>query len=259
MPTARKAVETGPIAIEALETEEFVYHILGTTPLICNRMSEKARRQLLLPKGRMNAAERASNLKHDPLEEFRASPYTLTDDQAPTLIAIMASAFKGTMMTAALDLPGTRRAQIGRLAHVVGEYVAVYGEPHLMMSVTRSADIDKTPDIRSRVILPEWCCVISVKHVSPLLNQKGIVNLLAAGGTTSGVGDWRPEKGKGTYGQYTLVNRDDPEFVRRTQYGRAVQQRMMAEPVAYDAESESLLSWYDEELSRRIGGAKRAA
>ncbi len=48
-------------------------YILGTTPLICNRMSEKAKHDLLLGGRRKTAIEKATTLKHDPHAEYRAS------------------------------------------------------------------------------------------------------------------------------------------------------------------------------------------
>jgi len=252
MPTSKASAANEPMSISPLDTETLRFYILGTTPLICNRMSEKARQQLLMPRPRMNAVQKASNLKHDPLEEFRASPYTLEDPNAPTYIAVMASSFKGAMRNAALDIPGTFKSQIGRLVQVNGEYVAVYGSPVLKMDVTRSADAAKTPDVRSRVALPEWCAEITVTFVRPNLTKEGIANLLAAGGITSGIGDWRPEKGMGTFGSYQVVNADNPEFLRRqSEYGRAHQIAAMANPVSYDHETESLLDWYDAEVGRR--------
>ena len=61
-------------------------HILGTSPIILNRMSEKVRHELLLPKGRKTAADKAGTLKHDPLSEFRSSPYTNEGD-GPTYLS----------------------------------------------------------------------------------------------------------------------------------------------------------------------------
>jgi hypothetical protein len=111
-----------PEVVELTPTELGYWQIgiLGVTPYLHNRMSEKARHELLYPKGRKNAAERASSLKHEPVEEFRASPYILEGDDEPTLLAAMASSFKGAMMTAALDMPGSSRAQIGRLCWLKG-------------------------------------------------------------------------------------------------------------------------------------------
>lgn len=226
--------------------------VLGTTPLILNRMSEKALHQLLMPSGRKTTAEKASTMKHNPMEEFQASPYTDEDESAPTFIQHLSSAFKGAIKSAALDIPGSSKAQIGRLTWVNGERVAIYGIPKLFMSVTRSADINKTPDVRTRAIVPEWACYVSVSFVKPLLREQGVANLLASAGIMQGVGDWRPGKGSGTYGQFELVDANDKRFNQIVKHGgRGPQMAAMDEPECYDAESRELLSWFDVEARRR--------
>lgn len=247
-PSSKSAV----IEIPQTEIGQIETGILGLTPYLHNRMSEKARRTLLYPSPRKNTAERAASLKHDPVEEFRASPYTLIDDDdAPTFLAVMASAFKGAMMTAALDLPGVSKAQIGRLVWVEGHYVPIYGDAKLHMSVTRSADIGKTPDIRTRAITPEWAAQIVISYVKPLINERTIVNLLTTGGRSSGVGDWRPEKGKGTFGQFRLVNVDDPALVKVMKNGREQQIAALETAATFDAESAELLTWFETERKER--------
>lgn len=252
---ATKTQETTIYVPEIRKTRVKV-HILGTSPLILNRMSEKARHELLLPRGRMNSAQKQSNLKHDPIAEFRASPYLLPEG-APALLALMSSAFKGAMGTAALDLPGTKKAQIGRLVYVEGDYTAVYGVPKVLMSVTRSADINNTPDIRTRAILPEWACALEISFVEPLLNEQAIGRLLSAAGVTVGVGDWRPEKGKGNYGQFRLVPPGDADLLDILSQGRAVQEEAMARPEPYDPESAEMLAWWSGEIGPRGFAPKR--
>lgn len=241
------------IVIQPVRTETIRVAVRGTRPLICNRLPEKARQELLLPKGRRSAAERAGSLKHDPLAEFRASPYRLREDSAPTLIGIPASAFKGAMMTAALDLPGAAKSKIGRLLWVEGDLVPVYGVPEVFLAITRSADINKTPDVRSRAIVPEWAAEIAITYTTPILNETSVINLLAAAGQICGVGDWRPEKGKGTYGQFTLTDAEDDARWQRivADGGREAQVSAMDDPVAYDDETEELLGWFDAEVTAR--------
>lgn len=225
--------------------------ILGITPFLHNRMSEKARHELLFPKGRKNAAEKLASMKHDPLTEFRASSYQLTGDDAPTRLAIPGSMFKGAMMTAALDLPGSNKSQIGRLVWIEGHYLPMWGDLKLHMSVTRSADMNKTPDIRTRAISPEWAAVITISYVQPLVTERAVVNLLSTGGRSAGVGDWRPQKGKGTFGQFRLVNVDDPDLLRVMKFDRAVQDEALFDAEPYDAESAELLTWFDQERKER--------
>lgn len=250
MVLARKK-NAGPIEIQPIRTRTITVGIKGTRPLILNRLTEKARQELLMP-ARKSAATRRSTLKHDVYDEFRSSPYTIPDDDAPTLLGFPASAFKQGMVEAAGRVPGGVKAEIRQLVWTEGDLAPIYGSPRLLMSVTRSAGMNRTPDVRTRTIVPEWGTVIAVTFTDGLITETSIANLLSAAGQIMGVGDWRPEKGSGTFGQYELVNEDDPELQRIMEAGgRDVQQSAMDNPIPYDVETEELLSWFDGELKAR--------
>lgn len=249
MPQAKKA-DNVEVEVIAVTRSESVFYVRGSTPLILNRMSEKAKRELLLPRGRKNAAEKAVTLKHNPIEEYRASVYRMRE--GPTALGIYATAFKGAMCTAALDLPGTQKTKIERLTYVMGDLVAVYGVPELLMAVTRSADINRTPDVRTRAILREWACEVRIGFTEPLMRGQMVARLLAAAGLAVGVGDWRNEKGSGNYGLFEIVPANDADFVRIVANGgRDVQVAALDTPACYDDETAELLSWYDEEMAAR--------
>lgn len=251
----KKTVES-EIMIFEVEQGQMDFHILGTTPLILRRMSQKGLQELLLPKGKKTAAEKASQLKHDPIAEYRESPYIV--DGGDAMLGLMVTSFKNSMKSAALDMPGAKKSQIGRLVYVDGMLNPIYGIPKIFMSVTRSADMARTPDVRTRMILPEWACRLSIRFTKPILREQSIANLLAAAGFQSGVGDWRQEKGSGNYGCFKLVSADDADWNRIVnEQGRAAQQEAIDNPEAYDRETEELLSWFDIEVKRR--GFKVAA
>lgn len=252
------ASSTGEIVIFEQTRGKMEFCILGTTPLICNRMSQKVLQELLFPKGKKNAAEKATTMKHNPMQEFRDSPYILSDEKSKTLIAGLPSWFKGTMATAALDMPGVARTQIKKHVYVEGQYIQIFGVPQILCAVTRSADINRTPDVRTRAILPEWACRLTIEFTKPLLKEQSVANLLAAGGMVSGVGDWRQEKGSGNFGCFKLVSEDDKDFQRIIKtMGRKEQEKAMEKPECFDVETEDLLSWFDSETKRR--GFKVAA
>lgn len=240
-------ISTIEIAMERVE-----YCVLGKTPIILNRLSEKVKNQLLFPAARKNAAEKASTLKHNPFEEFRSAPYTLSDDDAPTLLAHLSTAFKKAIASTALDLPGAKKAQLSRLMWVEGEKVPIYGIPKLHMAVTRSADMAHTPDVRTRCIVPEWATIVTVAFPTPILKEAVVSQLFAAAGMIQGVGDWRPEKGSGTFGQFELVDPDDARFLSIIQSGgRAAQIKALEEKEPYDEDTAELLSWFVAEVDRR--------
>lgn len=251
---ATKQATTKETSIDVIAVSQGVveYHLLGTTPLIMNRLAEKARHELLLPSGRKNAAQRASTLKHDPLAEYRAAAHLMEGDLGPTLLGIPGVAFKKAMATAALDLPGTNKSQLNRLIYIEGDKVNVWGVPELFMTVVRSADMNRTPDIRSRPILPRWACSIRVRYTQPLIKPEGITNLLVAAGFNVGVLDFRQEKGAGNYGLWSIVSADDPEYQDViASGGRAAQQAGYDTPSCYDRDTADLLAWYEEELDGR--------
>lgn len=249
---ATKKAEANP-EITVMEINEGCLDvcIVGTSPKICNRMAQKAWFELLAPQ-RKTAADRAQTIKHNPVREFRDSPYTIKDPSAPTIIGVPASAFKGGMCVAALRIPGVNRTEIEQLVRVPWCLLPLYGVPQLFMSITRSADFNHTPDVRTRAILPEWACRLSVRFMKPALREQSIANLLSAAGFISGVGDWRQEKGSGSFGAYRLCSEDDPDFVRiTTTMGRTEQAKALARPVPYDDETSEMLAWFGVEMHRR--------
>lgn len=247
----KKSESPSVLEIPITDIGELETGILGLTPYLHNRMAEKAKQEILFPKGRKNAVEKATTLKHDPVEEFRASPYTLDGDDEPTLLAMLASNFKGAMMTAALDLPGVNGRQIGRLITVQGYKIPFWGDAQLHMAVTRSADMNKTPDIRTRAISPEWATIITVRFVKPLITHRTVVNLLTTGGQSAGVGDWRPQKGKGTFGQFKLIETDKLMEEPVMKYDRTIQAQALQAAEPFDGESRELFDWYVAERKER--------
>lgn len=226
--------------------------LLGESPFVCNAMSEKARHELLLPAGRKTSADKQQSLKHNPIQEFINSAYYARDPNSPTLIVMKSTAFKKSAMGAALDIPGARKTQIGRLMYLPSDEINIFGVPELMMAVTRSAGMDRTPDIRTRAIIPAWCAILNVEYAEPLLNPTVIGKLFATAGITQGVGDWRVEKGSGSYGRFSVVSADHPQVKMLMEVGgREAQEAAMKNPVAYDSETENLLAWYDTEITRR--------
>ncbi len=250
MATKAKSSSSDEIEITPIAKGRLNFCILGTTPFIANTMSEKARREILFPAGRKTTADRAGSLKHNPIVEYRASCYMLHD--APTAVGIMATAFKSALRNAALDIPGSSKSQIGRLTYVMGDYVPMFGIPQLSMMIVRSSDMNRTPDVRTRAIFPEWAAVVSIEYVTPILRPNAVVNLLAAAGITQGVGDGRPEKGKMSYGQFEIVSEDDSRFVDIVRSGgKAAQMEALRDPQCYDPETEKLYSWFVESANKR--------
>lgn len=250
---AKSKTSSPEIDVITLRKGSMTVWLVGDAPFYCNRMAEKAKRELLMPRGRMTTAMKATRLKHAPLAEYRASPYLARGTEAPTRIQMVASAPKKAIAKAALDMPtGVAKAQIERLVSVPQEYMPIWGVPRLAMDVVRMANASKTPDIRTRARIDRWATCFTVQYVEPLLNESKVATLLAASGILCGIGDWRQEKGGGSNGLFHTVSDDDPELLEIIRTGgREAQDEALRDPVCANAESEELLQWYLAELDRR--------
>jgi len=167
-------------------------------------------------------------------------------------------AVKGAMATAALETKGTNRTQVGRLVWVKDYSCDLYGVPELFMAIVRSADMNKTPDVRTRAIFREWCLPVTIQFVKPQMSEQAIMQLLSNGGFISGIGDFRQEKGKGNFGQFEVVTEADCKEIVKAG-GLKQQDKAISNPQCFDAESEELMGWFVEEVKVRGKGELVAA
>ena len=243
-----------PLVIPQIRQQGATINLTGNTGLVCHRMSAKAKHQLMLGGRRKTAAQRLE-IKHHPRDEFRASmhlckePYTPMDTNgAPvgpaTHVVFPSMAVKSAMATAALVVAGIRKTDVQRLVFIPSEWIPVYGIPKLRMDIVRSADMNRTPDVRTRSYFETWGSIVSLLYSEPALSQHAIAALLANAGIVCGIGDFRQEKGKGSFGCFTAGG-DLPEF------DLAAQWDAIEFPQPANSESAELLSEYDNEVENR--------
>lgn len=246
----KKAKEVSvEVMIEEFVIDEFSVWLKGTTPIILNAMSEKAKRELLNPRGSKTRVDKLLP-KHDPYVEYRNSIYKDTTADGPTRIIFPCPAFKRAMKTAANEISGMRIAQINRLIHVGGYMTPIYGVPKLYMAVVISGGISRAPDLRTRAVLPEWCCKINVKLFGEAFNQTNVSRLLGMAGKVCGVGDDRGEKGHGDFGCFDVSSESECAAIVAAG-GREAQDKALEEIQYFDEESMKLCEWHYEENKRR--------
>ena len=249
---AIKKAEAGELHIDALKQGRVTLRMIGSTPLYFNAMSAKAKRSLLIGGGKKTAAEK-KELKHDPEQEYRDSVYRKRDGE--TLLCFPAPGVKGAMATAALETPGVTKTSVQRLIFLPEQHIQVWGKPYLKMDVVRSADMNKTPDVRTRAFLPRWCAEVTIAYVSPTLSVHSIVSLLQNAGAIVGIGDFRQEKGRGSYGTFSVAGDDlgdwKPYWDEITAEARDVQQAALDDPEMADDDTAELMAMLEEERQKR--------
>ena len=246
----KKAV-TG-IEIDPLKQGRVKLRLIGTTPFYFNSMSLKAKRDLLIGGARKTAAQK-KEIKHNPEAEFRNSVHKLPS--GPTLLGFPAPGVKSAMATAALETAGVTKTSVQRLIFLPTLKVPIWGKPLLKMDVVRSADMNRTPDIRTRAYVEEWCSEVEIAFVAPTLSVRSVVSLLSNAGVIVGLGDFRQEKGRGNFGTFAVAGDDLGEFQdhwdRVTAFGRKQQEAALEAPEFADEETVELFELLEDERARR--------
>ena len=236
---------TSTISIEEIRRDTATVTLIGKTGLYCHRMTTKAKHQLMLGGRRKTAAERAT-IKHHPRDEFLASMHVRPGMHEQTDVVFPAMALKSAMATAALVVSGIKKTDVQRLVFLPDEWVPIYGVPALRMDITRSADIGKTPDVRTRAYFPAWATQITVMFARPQLSRKDIGSLLHNAGVVCGIGDFRQEKGKGSYGTFEVADEVPEELL-----DLAAQRDALQTPRPFDADTAELLGQYDQKVAEK--------
>lgn len=199
------------VSIPAIAVETAVIHVVGDSPLIVHKWSEKAKKMIL--DKQMKKAKTTAHDAKDPVSDFIESLYWLEGEpEKHTEAAFMeaveggakfgfpAVAFKASAVAAAYRAGITKNlVTMNGAFHVLGEMVEIQGVPEPREDMVRIA-MGGT-DIRYRGEFPTWEATFTVRYNKGVLSIEQLVNMFNLGGFACGVGEWRPEKG-GTFGMY---------------------------------------------------------
>jgi hypothetical protein len=193
--------EAATIVIDRIAAETIAVPIIGTTPLIVHRFSEKAKRQMLdNMQGRKSPKE-----PKNPAAEYEAAFYRLADGSGYGFPVV---AFKDATVGGARfygsSVTMTALRQSIFFGGVPGDGMSltpIDGEPQMREDVVR---VNRGgTDLRYRPEFQQWSAVLTVTYVKAMLTKNSLLSLIDAGGMGVGVGEWRPEKG-GDFGTFRI-------------------------------------------------------
>ena len=199
LPSSREEVQ-----VQRIASKVYKITLVGTTGLYLHKMSQKAQRDLLLG-GKKKTSSEKQKIKHDPIQDFRNSMYFSQERFDDAAVFFPAMAIKRAMRTIAVEIDGVKGTQIDRLMYMPDEYIKLVGTPILRMDITRTADIGRTPDVRTRAYLPTWGTQFTIHAAYPQFSLATMTTLLANAGQFIGIGDNRQERGKGNFGTFVVA------------------------------------------------------
>jgi len=168
--------------------------IVGSSPLIVHKWSEKAKQEMLAKQTKK--AKGAKEAK-DPEQQYRDSLYIREDGE----YGFPAGGIKKAAVRGGKYLDQQMTFLRGAF-HVMGEMIPIDGEPRMREDMVR-VDGGKTADIRYRPEFSKWESTVPVELNASVLSVEQLANLFYIGGFAVGIGDWRPET-DGQFGRFTV-------------------------------------------------------
>lgn len=187
------------VKIPPIKKKILTLRIVGVTPLITHKWSEKARKEL---RDKHAGKKTKDRQPRNPEKEGHDATY-FTDDGEYGLPAM---AIKTAMLTAAHKDLGVPKTVVCKGVFLEvndsGMILPIEGdEPIIQEDTVRVSN--GQPDLRYRPYFYKWRVVVSFLIDESWLNVQDILNLIERAGFGVGICEWRPEKG-GEFGRFKI-------------------------------------------------------
>lgn len=213
-----KKEKTNVIEIPAINKKHCAIRIMGKTPIIVHRFSEKIQRQIL---DKMKKKAKQAKPAKDPEQEYRDSLYWLGKDGRMILpngdpknhktgFGMPSRAFKKAMISACRSIEGVNMTLARNAFHIMDEYVPLLNHNFKTFAIPRRRTEPlriqgKSMDIRSRGEFLSWAAILPIEYNANVITTEQIMNLVNVAGFGVGVGEDRPDKTGGIQGMFEVA------------------------------------------------------
>ena len=207
MATKKKAPVTEELKIPKPNIKNIMLTIVGTTPLIVNRFSERAMDEIEKKQTSPAGSKMAKRKVRDPEAEYEGSIYLMKDGKNH---GIKAMGFKNAMIDAAGTFTEFPKTSLRRAIHIDRDLLKIEFDEkdlHMDRSVVRLAGPSRPADLRYRARYEKWSVKVPLKYNADIIDKNSVVNL-ASLASNIGLHEHRPDK-NGTFGQFDVTEVHD--------------------------------------------------
>ncbi len=188
------------VEIPAINIGRGRFTIVGTTPLLCDRMREEV---LIEIEGDQTGRAKLKKPPRDPQAEYRASKYKAMFGKRE-LDAFPASGVKDAMVEAAPYCRGLDKKLVRGAVHMCAEFFILRHQNvnfHSALGRNSGRSSGRVPRYRSEY--HGWEIDVEFEHNKNLISAEQIAGLLKLAGFSIGIGNWTPQK-SGFRGKFTV-------------------------------------------------------
>lgn len=202
MAKKKETEKTITIELPKLNVRTLKCRIVGDTPLIMNKWSEKAKKEML--DKQMKKAGAGKREAKDPEQQFEDATYYISNGKKPKF-GFPAIAFKMAAVNACRNLDGIPMTLARQVFHVNadhGDLVEIKGERRMREDMVKLQG--KIADLRYRPEFVDWSTDLSIRYDANMFSEAQIINLFNTAGFACGIGEWRPNR-SGNFGMFHIA------------------------------------------------------
>ncbi len=170
--------------------------LVGDSPLIVHKWSEKAKKQI---RDKQQKKAQAGREAKDPEQDFKDSLHLTPKGE----YAFPVIGFKSAAVTACTSTGAITKVAARQSFHIDGEFAILKGsEPRMREDMVKVGM--GTADIRYRGEYWPWWTTVRIRFNANVMSAEQILNLLNTAGFGVGVGEWRPER-DGQFGLFHVA------------------------------------------------------
>lgn len=205
--------EVTKIEIPALDLRTVTLRVVGDTPLITHKWSEKAKKEI---RDKQTGKATSKKAAKDPVEDFIDTLYWLDGEPKEKTMegfteainngarfGFPATGFKQCAIMGAYRSGADIKTTVAKAAIIIpAEYIEIHGKAvEMREDMVKVGGISKVADIRYRAQIVDWYADIPIRYNATVMTLEQVVNLFQLGGFACGVGEWRNEK-DGIFGAF---------------------------------------------------------
>lgn len=194
--TANPIEDGQPVLLYKLDLRTIVLKVVGDSPLIAHKWSEKAKQQMRDKQGKKAKAPKEAK---NPEECYRGTLYEHPDGG----YGFPAVAFKAAAVDACSFVDGLTKVAARGAFHIQGDMVKIEGSaPRMREDMVRVGM--GVADLRYRAEFPTWKASLTIQFNASVISAEQIVDLFRIAGFAVGVGEWRPQR-DGSFGRFRVA------------------------------------------------------
>jgi len=188
------------IAIQPLDVRVLKLTLVGDTPLIVNRFTEKVMKEI---EDKVSGTTgNATKKPKDINAHFENAKYKTRDGKD----GIPAGGIKNAMLSACRSTnKAVKQTELVQQVHILGDILPLRGSKAFLKT-----DPGRNPTTRKGCVIhrpcyEKWEVDVDVRYNASVISPSLIVNLLNLAGFGVGLCEWRPEK-RGTFGTFHVLD-----------------------------------------------------